>query len=174
MTFEIYPVAGTGVDWKIYSDQVKKILNIDPLKGLGAAFINRESPSAYLATLDLENQPLKQLREGVLTNSSYHHVSVSFIGSIDSELLFNFLCEFPSISALTKEASRNQHFIIFTATLFIWHHTVRSALSHQKNYSKDLRSLFHLLLIHFEQMGFKEVWSKYQRKVLPNGSLVFT
>ncbi len=170
--YQLYPLAATACDWKIYSEQVKKILNIDPLRGLGASFIDRELPSSYLATLDLENHPLQQLREGIISNSSFHHFSVSFIGLMDSELFFNFLCEYPTISTISKEASKTSHFVILTATMFIWHHTVRSALSFQS--SRDLRDLFHFLLIHFEQMGFKEVWSKYERKITPNGSLIFT
>lgn len=172
MDYEIYPLAVTSVDWDIYSEQVKKLLAIDPLQGLGAAYIKREHPSSYLATLDLQNQPLQQLREGVFTNSTFHHFSVSFIGSMDSELFFTFLCEFPKILTISREISKTSHFIILSADMSIWHHTVRAALS--SKYPDDLRKLFHLLLIHFERLGFKEVWSKYERKITPNGSLIFT
>ena len=172
MNYEIYPLAVTSVDWDIYSEQVKKLLTIDPLQGLGVAFIKRENPSSYLATLDLANQPLQQLREGVFSNSSFHHFSVSFIGSMDSELFFTFLCEFPNIRTISREISKTSHFIILTADMSIWHHTVRSGLT--LKYSDDIRKLFHLLLLHFEQLGFKEVWSKYERKITPNGSLIFT
>ena len=171
MNYEIYPLAATSVDWKVYSDQVKKLLNVDPLQGLGASYINRDLPSSYLATLDLENHPLQHLREGALTTCSFEHFSVSFIGSMDSELFFTFLCEFPNILTLSREISKTSHFIILTADMSIWHHTVRSALSIK--YPKDLRKLFHLLLIHFEHLGFKEVWSKYERKIMPDGSLIF-
>ena len=173
MDYKIYPLAMTMVDWKLYSDQVKQILNIDPLKGLGASYIDRESPAAYLATLDLENQPLKQLREGCLNNPSFRHVSVSFIGSMGSELFFELICSFPDIYTLSKEASRTSHFIILTADMSIWHHSIRSALSQHSKSSTELKRFFHLLLIHMEQMGFKEVWSKYERKISPNGTLTF-
>lgn len=172
MNYEMYPLAATSVDWKLYSEQVKKILNIDPLKGLGASYIDRDLPSSYLATLDLENHPLNHLREGVSTTCTFEHFSVSFIGFLDSELFFTLLCTFPSILTISKESSKISHFVILTANMSIWHHTVRSALSLKQ--PEDLRNLFHLLLMHFEQMGFKEVWSKYERKITPNGSLIFT
>ena len=172
MNYEIYPLAVTSVDWKVYSDQVKKLLAIDPLQGLGASYIKREHPAAYLATLDLQNQPLQQLREGALNNSSFHHFSVSFIGSIDSELFFTLLTEFPNILTISRQISKTSHFIILTADMSIWHHSVRTALT--PRYSKDIRGLFHLILIHFEYLGFKEVWSKYERKTEPNGSFIFT
>ena len=143
MNYELYPLAITSVDWKIYSEQVKKILNIDPLKGLGASYIDRELPAAYLATLDLENQPLEQLREGVLNTPSFRHFSVSFIGSMSSELFFELICSFPDLRTLSKEATKTSHFVILTAYMFIWHHTVRSALSQGNNYSADLRRMFH-------------------------------
>jgi len=172
MNYNISPLAITSVDWKVYSDQVKKILNFDPLKGLGEAYLLRECPSSYLATLDLANQPLKHLRTG--PSVAFNHFSVSFIGSIDSELFFDFLCNFPDILTLSKQASKIAHFVIFTADMTIWHHSVRSALSRNNDYSSEIRKLFHVFLINFEQLGFQEVWSKYERMVLADGSLVFT
>ena len=116
MNYEIYPLAVTSVDWKVYSDQVKKLLNVDPLQGLGASYIDRDLPSSYLATLDLENHPLQHLREGALTSCSFEHFSVSFIGSMDSELFFIFLCEFPNILTLSREISKTSKICVNTLT----------------------------------------------------------
>jgi hypothetical protein len=169
MDYKILPLAITQVDWRTYIDFTTKVLGYNPTKGLGSTIIQLETPAAYLATLDFENQPLKQLRQGIFLNNTFDHLSVSFITELDANSLQLVMMNLPILDYIIKKA-RDTYLVIISAKMSIWYPAIIKALS--KRQEIEVRQIFQIILIWFDNIGFKDIWSNHQRIILKDGSII--
>jgi len=166
---KISPLAVTRPDWEIYIKMVQETLGFSPSTGLGATYIKIESPAAYLATLDLENQPLAHLRRGNLVNSTFEHFSISFICSLEPELTHALLLRFSNLHFICKKG-RKEFLVIVTATMADWYVAVRRGLDVAQDL--DVREFFHTIFGLFALYGFQEVWTDSVKSLGKDGFTV--
>ena len=157
---KISPLAVTRPDWEIYIKTVQETLGFSPSTGLGETYIKIESPAAYLATLDLENRPLHQLRRGHFINSTFEHFSFSFICALDSSLITELLTRFSNLHFLVSKG-RKEYLVIITATMADWYTAVRRGLNVSQDI--DIREFFHNIFAIFTLYGFQDVWADSEK-----------
>lgn len=157
---KISPLAVTRPDWEIYIKMVQETLGFSPSSGLGETYIKIESPAAYLATLDLSNRPLQQLRRGHFINSTFEHFSMSFICSLESDLVTALLHRFSNLNFLVSKG-RKEYLVIVTATMADWYVAIRRGLNVSQD--EDIRQFFHNLYALFTLYGFQDVWSDLEK-----------
>ena len=169
MEYNISPLAITQVEWRTYIKFVEEVLGSNPAEGLGSTIIKLNTPAAYLATLDFENQPLKQLRQGVFLNNSFDHLHVSFIAELESDDLQLLLTILPILDYIVKKAKKT-YLVVISAKMSIWYRAVIKALN--ENQELEIRKIFQIILIWFDNMGFKDVWSEFDRRILPDNTFI--
>jgi hypothetical protein len=157
---KVSPLATTRPDWRVYIKFVEDVCGFSPSTGLGEAYIKVESPSAYLATLDLENQPLNQLRRGQFLNTTFEHVSFSFICALEACLVTSLLTLFSDLNFIIKKGKeKDEWLVIVSATIADWSVAVRRGLDAGQD--KAVREFFNNIYNYFTYFGFKEIWSQY-------------
>lgn len=169
MEYKITPLAITQVEWRTYIKFVEDVLGCNPTRGLGSTIIELNTPAAYLATLDLENRPLNQLRSGAFINNTFDHLHVSFIAELDTDVLHTVLTTFPNLDYITKKAKKT-YLVIISANMSIWYQTIVKALKPNQEY--EIREIFKIILVWFDNFGFKDVWSEYDRKIQQDGTII--
>jgi hypothetical protein len=167
--YKISPLSITQVEWRTYIKFVEDVLGFNPAQALGSTVIKLETPAAYLATLDFENQPLDQLRKGAFLNNTFDHLSVSFIAELDHEALLELLQTLPTLDYIVKKA-RKTYLVILSAKISVWYSVVLKAL--QIGRPIEVREIFQIILIWFDNMGFKDVWAEHERKLQPDGTFI--
>jgi hypothetical protein len=167
--YNIKPLAITQVEWREYIKFVEKVLGFNPAKGLSSTVIKLESPAAYLATLDFENRPLEQLRNGVLLNNTFDHLQVSFIAEFDSDTITELLQTLPRLDYIIKKG-RKTFLVIISAKMSVWYQAVINGLQEHRSY--EIRKIFQIILIWFDNLGFKDIWSTHQRRILDDGTFI--
>ncbi len=60
---KIYPLQLGNVDWKIYIELCQEFLGESPTRGIDAAGIKIDNPTAFLKTLDFTNTPLNAINQ---------------------------------------------------------------------------------------------------------------
>jgi hypothetical protein len=163
---KIYPLAVTRPDWETYIKTVQEILGFSPSVGLGETYIKIESPAAYLATLDLENRPLNQLRRGHFIKSSFNHVSFSFICSLEQPFIVDFVIQFPNLQYIYRKPS----LLIVTATMTEWYLAVRRGLNVSQE--RNIREFFHIIYGFFSRYGFQDIWTDLEKSTGKDGFIV--
>jgi len=168
-SYKIVPLSITQVDWHTYIKFAESILGFNPAKALGSTVIKLETPAAYLATLDFENRPLEQLRDGAVLNNTFDHIQVSFIAELDGDSLIELLQTFPNLDYIIKK-SKKTYLVILTAKMSVWYPTIIKAL--QPTRPEEIRKIFQIILIWFDNMGFKDVWATHDRKIQDDGTFI--
>lgn len=166
----ILPLTITQVDWQTYIEIVQKVIGKSPTRGLDTARIDIQEPSAFLSTLDLENSPLENLRKGYFKNTTFDHVSFSFVGIVDKEIILEISNRLP-LKILTETSDNIQYLIILTGNMSDWYRTILIGCSH--DVSKQCRILMNQCYVHFSNSGFKEVWSKHIRQQQSDKTFIF-
>lgn len=169
MEYKIQPLAITQVEWRTYIKFVEDVLGCNPTRGLGSTIIELDTPAAYLATLDLENRPMNQLSQGAFINNTFDHLHVSFIAELDTDVLHTVLTTFPNLDYITKKAKKT-YLVIISAKMSVWYPTIIKALKSFQE--KEIRQIFQIILIWFDNLGFKDVWSEYDRKLYIDGTII--
>lgn len=169
MEYNISPLAITQVEWRTYIKFVEDVLGYNPTRGLGKTAIELNTPAAYLATLDLENQPMTQLRRGAFLNNSFDHLNVSFIMELDAESLHLVLTSLPILDYIIKKAKKT-YLVIVSAKMSIWYQAIIKALNPERD--PEIRQIFQIIIVWFDNMGFKDVWSEYNRKWLSDNTII--
>jgi len=160
---EIYPLALTKVEWKVFVDVVQRGLGFSPTRGLDACHLNVADPAAFLGSLDMENNPLDALRD--LFNCGHKHFCVSFIGLFDEDLVL--LLNKTNLTIHWRQHKKT-FVTILTGTMDAWISAVLSACKISEDY--ELRRVMNIVLASFEQVGFREIFSKFTKKQLPDGT----
>ena len=153
---EVFPIAITKCNWKAYIDNVTDILGYSPTRGLDTIKLDINNPVAYLATLDLDNKPLEQLRN---SNNSFDHFMVSVITVLDDSTILHL--NITGLRVIHKEKHPNINIVILTGTMNEW----LTALNYRLN-----KSIYHTVGLTldacykcFERLGFKEVLSNIKK-----------
>jgi hypothetical protein len=167
--YKIRPLAITQVEWHTYIKFVEEVLGFNPARALGSTVIKLETPAAYLATLDFENRPLDQLRDGVFLNNTFDHMQVSFIAELDHDALLELLQTLPTLDYIVKKAKKT-YLVIISAKMSIWYTAIINAL--QLHRPIEIRQIFQIILIWFDNLGFKDVWETHSRVIQDDGTFI--
>jgi len=75
MDYKVYPLTYTAVNWDVFSQAAKEVLEVSPTKGLDTNKIDPDTPSAFLACLDFNNDPvnalIRNIHWGTTRNNQY-------------------------------------------------------------------------------------------------------
>ena len=82
---EIFALATTNVHWETFIKTCQESLGFSPTRGIDKHNINPKEAKAYVASLDLRNQPLECLRTEL--NPVFKHVHLSFVGDLEDDLV---------------------------------------------------------------------------------------
>jgi len=159
MDYIIRPLSMTQPEWKTYIETCQEALGYSPTRGLDTQGLKIDDPASFLATLDLENNPLRNLRSGVILNKTLKHVSFSFIAIIDKKAV-DKLMAITDLEIFYKERD-DIYLTILTATMSTWYHTIINGSTH-----KEVRKVLNNCLKFFKQTGFRELWASYQEQEL--------
>lgn len=164
--YDIIPLAYTRVDWKVLIDTCKEALNMSPTRGLDNAGIKLDDHQAYLACLGLDNNPIGHLRSGGW-DGSFKHVHYSFITITRLDVVATFCgdidCMYRIINIKTDEC-----LAIFTGSMEQWQRfVVKYAV---EDVEIEFRIIACRIMNHFENLGFRDLWSGYTKQTLTDKS----
>ena len=162
--YEIYPLAYTQVDWRIFIDTCQSVLGVSPSRGIDNSYIDIKDPAAYLGSLDLENDPLNGLRN----HNCAEHFSMTFILKTDQEGLLA-LQRYTTLTVHSKEASKTSYLAIVTGTMADW---VSAITRCEEPY--PLRWIMTRVHAYLQQSGFRELFSEFKKRDLGDGTATFT
>lgn len=155
MSNKVLPLSYTVANWQGYTELCQEILGYSPTRGLDRAGLDVSSPASFLATLDLENDPLSNLASGINTNKSSSHVSCGFIFAGSQNLAVEILSH-THLDLIIKGADYEK-LIIASGTMCAWHHAVTRCC--KEDSSKDCKRVFGEILQYFRATGFGPLWS---------------
>ena len=134
-------------------------MGFSPTRGLDAAGLDVTAPSSYLATLDLQNQPLKSLRAGYLDNPAFRHVSFSFLCIVDKDVIQFF----HPLGLEVMHFERNRrNMLIVSGTMEQWSIAVLRACSPDADL--EIRHIFNEIFNQFKSYGFRDIWYGCQER----------
>lgn len=165
--FKLYPLALTQPDWNLFTSKIKEATGKSPTEGISGTILDLDSPAAFLACLDLENQPFYHLQN---PKNTFNHYSVSFLCFSDKEFLAELCLSFSSSLMIYYKEYKDFNISIITTHMANWYKVIPQAL--KKESPLFIREFFHQILYHFEQMGFSKIWLKYDRLLLADGSII--
>jgi hypothetical protein len=156
----LQPIAITKVDWKEYIKIFQDVLGKSPTRELDAANIPLTDAAAFLATLGGEKIPVENLRK---VGTSFNHFMVSMVTLIDSD--FYLILTSQTYLRIIPWQAKKQYLCLISGTMKEWHDSIIRSLDIQlfTDTNSELRFFMNLVLETFERLGFKEVWSKYQK-----------
>jgi len=166
MILEIYPIAFTIPDWHSFIKVCQDTLNFSPTRGLDEAGLDPKSLASYLACLDLRNQPLESLRQGIL-NPCLKHVSFSFLCVVDRDMIpeFNFL------NLTTSYFTKNRkHLLLVTGTMEQW--LIAIARGCQSSSDFGIREICNRFFVIFKAAGFRDLWQGYDEQDNYDGTII--
>jgi hypothetical protein len=122
------------------------------------------SAEAFLACLDLQNQPREALQNHLL----YEHIHASFIGELPDDIIVEMQAKaLGNISLVCKELRRNK-FVVMSATLWTWY-DLCITVTDEDTY--DLRLEINSIVAHLEKAGFK-IFTQHTKKAQPDGTFI--
>lgn len=158
MEAQVSPLAMMQVDWTTYIKMCQDVLGYSPTRGLDECAIDPKSPAAYLATLDLENQPLEHLRNPE-DSQGFHHVFFSFIVELISPEDIMAI-KGGRLRVLNKRGS-STYLAILSGSILDWYY--QTIFGCTKKSSIGVRQVMNKCYEYLCLAGFKEVWSNYER-----------
>lgn len=162
MLADILPLAYTRVDWKILIQASQKALGISPTRGLDNAGIKIDDHQAYLASLGFDNKPLDQLRSGGW-DGSFKHVHFSFVTVASLETI-TVLSGTIDVLYRIIDFKTSDSFTIYTGNMEQWRNIVIKYTI--EDTTIELRGTACRIMNHFENLGFKDLWSDYTKRSL--------
>lgn len=162
---EIYLIQVPIADWSTYIKVCQDNLEYSPTRGIDDAGIDIKSPSAFLYTLDLANQP----RRAIHRKDYYGHSFVSFLGVLDSDITMDIARKLRGI-AVTSKLGRRKDIAIFSADLAVWDYAITSYTTSESG--KYIRDFLNRVKRCLERAGYNEIWSGYDE--IPQADGTFT
>jgi len=153
---QIVPIAITQPNWPAYIAKATELLGISPTKGLDNHDIALSSPQAYLASLDLSNDPITHLREGSVAFDHYH---ISFMLDCDTDTLVQFSSL--RVRVYTKKA-RQGWLVILTANMTEWREAIVE--NTREKSPPVLIQVFSFVYTYLCNHGFRDVFIGYTSK----------
>jgi len=169
MKYNITPLATTTPHWETLIQYCNEYLGYSPTRGLDKNNLDMETPSSYLACLDLSNEPLKALSQGVFSKI-FKHVSCSFIGLVSNRILQEIQKHADLEISLKYSDQEEAYVAIFTGDMRQWYMACVSLCQNAVN--KDARLLFNIVLIYFEKAGYRGLWANYNKIYLKDESFI--
>lgn len=142
----------------------QRVLGYSPTRGLDACHLDIKDPAAFLACLDMDNNPLAALRK---RGNSFGHYSISFIMVIDLEGL---VAMFNSKVKLFYKKGQRDIVVITTGTMDEWYQSIRCGCADDASY--ELRWIMNSVLARLEQAGFREIFSHLSKHNLQDGTFI--
>jgi hypothetical protein len=166
LTVPVAVLGTTQIDWRQFIEIAEKATGTSPTRGLDTALTPKHSdPAAFLACIDLENQPTHALQTGRL-KGHFRHYFVSFITVLDDETI-RVLNQITGVSILPYELRRGQSLAILSGTMDEWYEAVYSGCHEER--SIEVRELMNVIYNLFMNMGFKPSFPK-KNKTLRDGT----
>jgi len=153
MDYEVYPLAVTHVEWRIFIDVCQRVLGISPTRGIDACHLDPKDPAAFLGSLDMENKPIEALRDHY--NPGHSHFSISFMLVSDDAGVKALRST--GLKMHAKDGLKRRVLTIVTGTMDEWFRAIICGCRSSASY--ELRWIMNLILTRFETAGFREVFS---------------
>jgi hypothetical protein len=153
---KIVPVAVTQALWQNLIKFGEEYIKENPADGFATCHIKPNSPAAFPACLDWNNQPLNNLSKAHVDNSTCHHCYVSFAvqGS------------FKQLRGLEVLHIWSDCYIV-SASIETWYELIVKKLTTHGD-TEQRRLLCHVLL-HLEKLGFRDMFSKFEKNFYAEG-----
>jgi hypothetical protein len=179
MSLKIHPLAITQVHWPTLIKVCQEELGYSPTRGLDEMGIKPDAPSAFLGCINLDNQPLKQLRYGHYYGTAWKHVSASFIAVADAKVIVQItgICGLhvlpKRIPVLPKRIPDSDDFIIIiTGNMCQWRNAILKGCRSQDRIYKPLREAMNFCLVYLQEAGFREVWHDCEKIGLGDNTFI--
>jgi len=147
----VLPLAISKPDWKSITTFGKHV-NTNPLEGFATSIVTPDSPAAYPACLDFDNNPLYNLSKAHIENNTFHHCYISFGVVLDGKLR-----GIRGIEILELD----NNCIIASGSIETWYELIIRRLHDPKD-NQYCKLLCHVLL-HLERIGFREMFAKFEK-----------
>ena len=168
--YDVYPIARTQVDWNLFIKLGLQAFKVSPTRGLDDYGISIESPVAYLACLNFENNPLQQLRNGFLEGPTFKHFYFSFLTIGESFIFTQFEGEFEIFLKRIPNNFKQEYVAIMTASIQTW---INVSIRFCKSFRMfENRAIINRIVNHLENMGFKELWNDYEKVTLDDKTFI--
>lgn len=161
---ELYPLAYTQVDWRIFNDVCQRHLGVSPSRGIDGCYLDLEDPASFAGSVDMENQPLEALREHV----GLAHSFISFLAVIDEDGLRQL--HGVSIRVLSKAHSKYSYLAVLSGTIDEWYRSIIRGM--RRDSPKELRALMTMAHSFLCQTGFREIFTQHTKKDLGDGTAI--
>lgn len=163
--YAITPLALTKVEWPVYIKVLQDLGLDSPTRGLDESrTLKPTDPSAFLAALDFGERPLDLLREG--RANCFDHFTVSFIAQVDDVAIAQ-LASYTRLRLHSKQLRRG-YVCILTGTIREW---LDACLLPEPF---ELRYLMNRVVVAFERASFREIFNKYRKTQLNDGTFRLT
>lgn len=166
MDYKVEPLAIPQVNWQAFIDVAQPVIGESPTRGIDASPLDLRDAAAFLGLLNFENKPIENLRH---PNSSYKHYATSFICQVDEVVLIQLQSQ-TSLKVLAREG-RRKYVAILTGSMDEWVDAILNACT--KTSPSELRGLLNQVVIHFERAGFREIFNRYRKLGLADGTFAF-
>jgi len=145
----------TQANWKQFIDAAMEAVGFSPTRGLDSvATPTHRDPAAFLACLDLKNQPLEALRNG-RQQGLFRHFFMSFMCIVDEETVIG-INEMTNISTWSTQTHQRLYFVAMSGTIEAWHDAIVSGC--RETVPWELRSVLNGVYNILLNTGFREAF----------------
>jgi hypothetical protein len=155
-------LAISAPNWQNIIEFGKEYVRLNPVEGFATSYLTPDSPAAYPACLDFCNDPLYNLTKGHVSNSTFHHCTITF-GVHE----YSTLRRLRSVEILELE----NKCAILTASVETWYDLIVRNLTQSNN--NPLRELLCRILLSLEVIGFREMFAKFEKLPMTGENLYF-
>lgn len=161
---EVTPIAMTHVDWKTFNEVCQSSIGVRPTKGLDDVGIKLIEPAAFLASLNMQNNPLEVLRADPFLEQSFEHVTLSFFVRADEITFYKLrMMTYLSIMNISTVA-------VLSGTVRDWYHA--SLCCCLRSATVEVRDVLTKVVTILNQTKLCNIWSSHDIKKLEDGTIV--
>ena len=169
MNYKIVPISFTQPDWKTFIEVCQEHLGYSPTRGLDNQEIQMGDPSSFLACLAFDNEPLKNLANGVFSNYTFRHVMFSFLAVLDKRAV-DALYYHLDLEIHCKANEEGEFVTIISANMSQWYHAILKGCNH--SVPKDARRVMNKCLQFFRQTGYRTLWESCDETMLDDKTFI--
>ncbi len=169
MDYKIVPLAYTHPDWPTFIKVCQEHLGYSPTRGIDDQGIAPKDPASFLACLPMDNQPLKNLRTGITSNYTFHHVMFSFIAILDKKAV-DALYYHIDLEIHCKPNEDEEYVTVISGTMDKWYHAVVKGCTEHS--PRSARKVMNACFNFFRQIGYRELWTGFIEKELTDGTFI--
>ena len=162
---KVFPIGITQGNINQLIEIVQESLGYSPTRGLDAAGLDIKDPAAFLSILKLDNKPLDTLRQ---KSAIWEHFSISFIVVVPADVIIG-LANLGNIKIFSK-AGKREYVAILSGTMAEWYDVILAGCSPKTD--SDVRLLTSNILLCFDRVGFREIFSKFVHIIQSDSSII--